>query len=345
MGRSTLTVPPWRGARPLGASTDLTLARSPLGLPPFVAALRGGATAAAAATTAGTATKTAPLSKESTRGYRLQQQLHLQSRGLQLRQELIARGLDALKHGATATGGDESSAPAKPVDWDCALSTSEHPKSCLYSFDAEEGAKVIAPIDTTQWITLTSLNRLRRSDPTKVEPLWHSQYAVLQSWFHPSSQYSLYSHLSPVGTALSLLLDVPWLMALTMGAVLAIGLLLTLPVWERALTLVLTSRLVWVQWPNWGRFVHAALPLKLLLGQMAWRVVAVSFARLYQRVRSVLVEWECQMWQESIPLTVLEGEQYTRPMVDGDGAPSTSRSHSRRDDSLVDDEDSDDSDA
>ena len=109
--------------------------------------------------------------------------------------------------------------------------------------------------------------------------------------------------------------------------------------------LVLTSRLVWLQWPNWGRFVHAALPLKLLLGQMAWRVVAVSFARLYQRVRSVLVEWECQMWQESIPLTVLEGEHQTRPRVNGDDAPRTSRRNHQRRDVLIDDEESEESDA
>jgi hypothetical protein len=246
----------------------------------------------------------------------MQQQLHLQSRSLQIRQELIARGLDTLRHGGS---GDSDAVRAKPVDWDCALSTADHPKSCLYSFDAEEGAKVIAPMDTAQWITLTSLNRLRRSDPTKIEPLWHSQYAILSSWFAPESQYSLYSHLSPLGTALSLLLDVPWLLGTLIAAALLLALLLTLPAWEVALTTLLTSKFLWIQWPNWARFVHAAFPLKLLLGQMAWKALTVAFQRLYNEIRTLLVELECKLWQESIPLTILEGESEVLETVDETG--------------------------
>jgi hypothetical protein len=239
------------------------------------------------------------------------------------------RGLDALRHGGNSES--DSVARTKVVDWDCALSTADRPKSCLYSFDAEEGAKVIAPIDTTQWITLTSLNRLRRSDPTKIEPLWHSQYSILSSWFAPESQYSLYSHLSPMGTALSLLLDAPWLLAALIGATITLALLLTLPIWEVVVTTLLTSKFLWLQWPNWGRFVHAALPLKLLLGQMAWKAISVGFQRVYNEIRTVLVEWECRLWQDSIPLTIIE-----------DGSDMLESATSETDSQNDDDEDVDD---
>jgi len=240
---------------------------------------------------------------DEVRSYRLRQQLHLESRSLQLRQALIGYGLEAFRHGEP----DSSKAAPKVVDWDCALSTEEYPKSCLYSFDAEIGAKVIAPIDTQQWITLSALNRLRRTDPTKVEPLWHSQYAVLQSWMNPDSSYSLYTHLSPIGTLLSFLLDAPALLGAAMIVVIATALLLTFPIWEVALQQLLTSQFLWMSWPNWARFVHAALPLKLLLGQMGWKFIAVGFGKVYHRIRDQLVECECQMWQNSIPLTILEG--------------------------------------
>jgi hypothetical protein len=237
--------------------------------------------------------------------YRLQQQLYLQSRSLQLRQALIARGLTALQHGAVEEG-----TVSRHVDWDCAMATPGHSKSCLYSFDAEMGAKVVAPIGTDQWITLSALNRLRRTDPTKVEPLWHSQYSILKTWLHPSDKYSLYNYLTPAGTILSYVLDSPYVLAVCIVLVGLIGLLATLPFWEAVIQTVLTHPFVWIQWPQWGRFVHAALPLKLLLGQLAYRGMADVFGKIHGTVRDHLIEWECQMWEDCIPLTILEGTRY-----------------------------------
>lgn len=237
--------------------------------------------------------------KDDLKAYRLQQQLYLQSRSLLLRQALIDRGLDALQHGET------EKTVSKAVDWDCTIATADDPKVCLYSFDAEVGAKVVAPIDTDQWITLTALNRLRRIDPSKVEPLWHGQYSILRTWFRPDSSFSLYNHLTPVGTVLSILLDAPVLLGLALFGTVVAALLLTLPVWERLLSVALTSKILWLQWPNWARFVHAALPLKLLLGQMAWKAIAVAFTNIYNAIRARLIEWECKIWQECIPLTII----------------------------------------
>jgi hypothetical protein len=245
-------------------------------------------------------------SKDDVSAYRTRQQLYLQSRSLLLRQALIGRGLDALDH--DAGGGDEGGAKkrAKPVDWDCAVATEAHPKSCLYSFDAETGAKVLAPLDTTHWITLAALNRLRRTDPTKVEPLWHSQYNILSTWWHPSHVFSLYTYLTPLGAFVSFLLDSPLLLASTLLGFVLLSALVTLPVWEHLAQIIVTHPVIWQQWPSWGRFVHAALPLKLLLGQMAWKAVAQVFGRLYGRVRTHLIDWECQILETCIPVTILE---------------------------------------
>lgn len=239
--------------------------------------------------------------KENLDAYHLQQQLYLQSRSLQLRQALIQRGITELQH-------SEPGQVAQNVDWDCALATADHPKSCLFSFDAEEGCKVIAPIETEQWITLSALNRLRRNDPTKVEPLWHSQYNILQTWFHPNkSPYSLYTHLSPVGTFLSCLLDAPLFLGATMILACTFLFLATFPIWEWLIKELLTSRILWINWHQWARFIHAALPLKLLLGQLAWKGIASIFGQMYGNIRANLVEIECQLLEKATPLTIVEG--------------------------------------
>jgi len=239
---------------------------------------------------------------EQLRAYRLQQQLYLQSRSLQLRQALISRGFDELQHTAR-----DSSTVVSEIDWDCALATEDYPKSCLYSFDAETGSKVLAPVNTTDWITLSALNRLRRNDPTKVEPLWHSQYHILRTWLSPAHKYSLYTHLNPVGTVLALLLDAPFMLSMAMGITLGLIFLATFPVWESLIQTFVCSSLVWKQWPHWGRFLHAAMPLKLLMFQMSFKGVSKVLNNLYSKIRTQLVEWECRIMEDCIPLTILEG--------------------------------------
>jgi hypothetical protein len=256
------------------------------------------------------------------RAYRMQQHLYLTSRSLQLRQALIGRGLVELSH--TYSASSSAASKSKPsfavVDWDSAKSTKASPKSCLYSLDAEEGAKVIAPTvaaTTTsktsssplshQWITVTALNRLRRTDPTKVEPLWHNQYAILSTWFQPGHAYSLSSHLPLFpGQVLSLVLDRPLILtaALTLSLILAV--LATWPLWEQAARLLLTSRILWRYHSSWYRIAHAAMPLKLLLAQMGLRLVQTQFGALQSTIRTYLMEWECRLLQDHLPLTILE---------------------------------------
>jgi hypothetical protein len=295
--------------------------RSPLEVAPFMP--RGGSS---------TTTKTTTESAASyDKAYSVRQQLSLQSRSLQLRQALLARGLTELSHTTTTEGANSPSSHnhKQAVDWDCALSTPEHPKSCLYSLDAEYGQKVIAPRmddddDTSAaspaWITLTALNRLYRTDPAKVDSLWYHQYDIVSTWFQPHHRYSLYAHYrNPVAALVTAALNVrpPWLLGcVTLSTVGALLLLLLGPLVEALGTTLLTSRLLWQAWPTWGRFVHAALPLQLLLGQLALGAVG-SGLQLWTRVlRSCLVEYECQALQAQLPRTRIEEET----VVDDDDA-------------------------
>jgi hypothetical protein len=231
--------------------------------------------------------------------YRMQQQILMQLRATFLSEALARRGLPMPTLMDVAT--PEGSEPPQPVDWDCALATEEDPKSCLYSFDAEPYTKVVAPLDTTQWISLGALNRLRRTDITKVEPMWHSQYAILESWFDPESQYSLLQHVGIQGFLLnSLLQGLPIVLGLSL-CVLAI---ICMPILEYIVNRIVVSGFLWSRWHQWSRFVHAALPLKLLLGQMAYQSVASAFGKLLSIVKDRLVEIECQILEQNIPLTV-----------------------------------------
>jgi hypothetical protein len=248
--------------------------------------------------------------------YRMEQQMLLQLRSTFLSEALAKRGLPitTIQDVSTADGNK----PPEKVDWDCAMSTIEEPKSCLFSFDAEPNTKVIAPIDSNQWITLSALNRLRRTDPTKVEPLWHNQYAILQSWFGDDSEYSMLQHVGVQGLFITLLLDTArglLLKTLLVAGILSV-VIVFMPILEFLVNRILTSGFFWLKWPTWGRIVHAALPLKLLLGQMAWKFLANSFGKLENRVRDYIVDVECAILEESIPLTVGPGSEVMEEDID-----------------------------
>ena len=320
-----------------------------------------------ASTTSSTTSSTSSTStnhNENDKLYYIQQQLLLQSRSLQIRQALIQRGLHTLAH-TTSTSNTGTTVAAdgtkqkgntmmkqqQVVDWECALSTEEYPKSCLYSLDAEYGQKVIAPmlpseeededeeddndkknnIDTTkskhnkkkkkhEWITISSLNRLYRTDPNKVEPLWYDQYAILSTWFSRSSSssphpYSLYTHFSHniYATLITTALNVQpaWLLSVVfVVTTLTVFGLLFLPVIETGVTMLTTSSFLWNQWPTWSRFTtHAALPVQLLMVQMIFGFIQQGIHSLTNQLRTILIDEECRLLQNCIPLTILEGRQ------------------------------------
>jgi len=240
--------------------------------------------------------------------FRSDQQVLLQLRSTFLTEALAKRGLPvATVAGVSTADGDR---PPEATDWECALSTHDDPKTCLYSFDAEPGTKVVAPISTTQWISLSALNRLRRTDSAKVEPMWHGKYAILKSWFGDESEFSLLQHVGFGGFLVSsVLLDLGngWtLRSLLMLAVL-MATAVVMPLAEYIVGRALVSAPFWARWYSWHRIAHAALPLKLLLGQIAWKTVAGAFSKLEGRVRDYVVDMECAILERCVPVTIGAG--------------------------------------
>jgi hypothetical protein len=141
--------------------------------------------------------------------------------------------------------------------------------------------------------------------------MWHSKYAILSSWFDENSEYSLLQYVGLKGYFISnILLDSRGIV-LKSGILLAIGMitLLLLPLFEYIIASVLVSKPFWDKWSSWARFAHAALPLKLLLGQMTWKFVAGLFSKLESRVREALIDLECSILEEAIPITVRDEGQ------------------------------------
>ncbi|KAL3784779.1 hypothetical protein ACHAWO_006425 [Cyclotella atomus] len=234
--------------------------------------------------------------------YRSDQQLLYQLRSTYLSELLASRGLPLpTVLGVSTVDGER---PAERVNWDCALSTVDDPKTCLYSFDAEPNTKVLAPLGTQQYISLRALNRLRRTDPLKVEPMWHSQYAILTSWFADSSEYSLMQHVGMKGFFVSSMLNGRMVLRSVLIGVILTALVVFMPLIERVIGRVLVSAPFWSQWNTWGRIARAGFPLKLLLGQLAWKGVAGLYFKLEEGVRDYFVDLECEILEQSVPLTV-----------------------------------------
>lgn len=233
-----------------------------------------------------------------------------QIRSTYLTEMLANRGVPLPTIISVSTADGEK--PPEKVDWDCAMSTDDEPKSCLYSFDAEPHTKVVAPLGTDQWISLSALNRLRRTDPTKVEPMWHSQYSILNSWFSDQSEFSLLQHVGVKGFFISsVLLDGANGMALRSLLILSVlsALILLMPLLEYIVGRIIVSAPFWGQWMTWGRIVRAGFPLKLLIGQLVWKGVASCFAKLENEVREYIVDMECEILEDSVPVTVGVGSE------------------------------------
>eukprot|EP00537_Pseudo-nitzschia_pungens_P001053 CAMPEP_0172364662 /NCGR_PEP_ID=MMETSP1060-20121228/7732_1 /TAXON_ID=37318 /ORGANISM="Pseudo-nitzschia pungens, Strain cf. cingulata" /LENGTH=403 /DNA_ID=CAMNT_0013087715 /DNA_START=208 /DNA_END=1419 /DNA_ORIENTATION=+ len=236
--------------------------------------------------------------------YRMKQQVLLQLRATYLSETLAKRGLPLPTIQDVAT--PEGTTPPQKVDWDCALSTETDPGHCLISYEPEPGSKLVVPMElahTDKWITLAALNRLRRNDPSKVEPMWNDKYAVLSSWFSPNSRYSLLQHTGPKGVLLSTLLDGNRL-PMVVGILAMFVTIQILPIIEALVNRLLVSGFLWERWPSWHRYVHVGLPFKLLIVQVAFGQVAKAFSALVVLIKDKLVDLECQILEETIPLTV-----------------------------------------
>jgi hypothetical protein len=139
--------------------------------------------------------------------------------------------------------------------------------------------------------------------------MWHSQYAIRKSWFGDDSSFSVLQHCGPTGLILSLLLDHGMVLKGLLTTAMILASLIFLPFLDFWMSRMLVSSTIWINWPQWARIVHAALPLKLLLGQLGFKFLANLFGKVEQRVRDALVELECANLEECIPLTVGPGSE------------------------------------
>lgn len=140
--------------------------------------------------------------------------------------------------------------------------------------------------------------------------MWHSQYAILNSWFSDDSEFSILQHCGPKGLILNLLLDQSIILKALLSSGIFLAMVVFLPVIDFWVNRLIVSSTVWMNWSKWARIAHAALPLKLLLAQMAWKMLAKSFGKVEQRVKDALVEMECANLEGMIPLTVGPGSEY-----------------------------------
>jgi hypothetical protein len=245
----------------------------------------------------------------SIQNYRMQQQALLQLRGYLLAETLARRGLP-IPNVEDAMKPDGETVPERKVDWDCAISTRKDPKYCLIAYaNAEEGAKCIAPIQPKDgvtpdsWITMANLNRLRRNDPTKVVGLWNNKYDVLYSWFAPASEFSLLQHVGPTGVLLNTLLN-DKILPLVVGLCVLFTVVLFMPIIEYLVNRILVSAWVWNNWVKWARFTRLGFPFRLMVGRIVVNYLGKGFRNLVKAVKEYLVEIECAILEETIPLTL-----------------------------------------
>lgn len=238
--------------------------------------------------------------------YRMKQQVLLQLRATALSEALAARGVGSIIPSIKDVSTLEGKIIPNKVDWDCAVSTMGDPKHCLICYEPEIGSKLIVPMcldKSDKWITLSELNRLRRNDPSKVEPMWNSQYAILTSWFSPRSRYSLLHYVGWKGIVLNSLL-VSSTLQVVVVAFFVVGAIMFMPVIQRVVGRFLVSPFLWLRWPSWSRFVHVGLPFKLLVFQVVYNQASLIFKQTFEYIKEKLIDFECQVLEETIPLTL-----------------------------------------
>ena len=71
-------------------------------------------------------------------------------------------------------------------DWLVARASEEAPRSCLIWGDAADDTKVVRPRKAKgQWVSLSALNALRRTEPLKASRLWYETDAELAARLAP----------------------------------------------------------------------------------------------------------------------------------------------------------------
>jgi len=233
--------------------------------------------------------------------YKLKQHHLLTLRGMFISNELNKRGISFPTMESVSR---ENIFMKENIDWRCIISTVEDPKSCLYSFDPLPNSKLIAPLNTESYISLSSLNRLYRKDPSKLEPMWHDKYNILYSWFNFQSPYCIYQYGGYTQFLISVLLDIQNGLLLKLGIMMGITtfVILIWPLIEYSIVKLLLSKYMWINWIHWARFTRSGFPLKLLVCQTLLKFGFHYLGTFYHKVRDFLIEKECGLLEDVMPV-------------------------------------------
>ena len=171
----------------------------------------------------------------------------------------------------------------KPPLFDFEVSSGK--TSCLYSYSTSPGTLCISPYlppsPSRDWLTLSTLLRLRRTKPSQLGPLWSDKYD-LNPWFN-RGPLSLYQFGTPGSAIATILLDaansgnaitrIPLLRCfVTLSSLFILAALTPLSRAIEALAVgAVTSKTFWRMYPRWSRIYHAPFPLKLYLAQLAFK--------------------------------------------------------------------------
>ena len=136
--------------------------------------------------------------------------------------------------------------------------------------------------------------------------MWHGKYAIRNAWFG-DSEHSLMQYVGLKGWAVTTLLDVRFFLRSLLVAAIALFTIVFMPHIEYIVSRIVVSGPFWATYNTWGRFANAALPFKLLMVQMIWKLLAGRFDALEELIRNYFVELECNILEETIPITIGEG--------------------------------------
>lgn len=181
--------------------------------------------------------------------------------------------------------------------WLCCQSSTESPCPCLIWLETPPGGKALCPANRLgQWVSVKSLNTLRRSNPSQVSELWFGK-AV----FH----FDHFTHLLSLKTLLlSAFLDSERALPVGVLGLTSAMVVFSLPaIWEGLMTLT-TSPQIWRLYFLWSRLLYAPLPLKILAAKLGLIGVKISLEGLVNCIRKQLIEVESAWIDHDLPISV-----------------------------------------
>jgi hypothetical protein len=253
-----------------------------------------------------------------------------------------------LLQSTSADGG--SSVVVKPT-YCLAVSSASKPLSCLYSYSVPVSTIVVSPVTPpaapSEWISLTTLLKLRRTvDGKIIRSLWHNKYDV-GDWFGENDHCDgdgdgngnnvdcIYQHSTPLGAVITLLLNMCTRMMappspgsagvlalvlhnshsrflVTAASLVFASYLLSYalrmePLLKQLVKLFMSTPLYYSTHHLWSLLLHAGLPFKLFIFQ--------TLVQLWGSVEKDVGGW---LWEKIVDVEVREVERGVRAFIERD---------------------------